>query len=107
MTNKTETIPSPGGFITYVIWAKVAGDSLNWEAFWSSSFSQRQEIRLQFDEVYEHLSGLSDWTPAAEGTKWPDSIYVNYGLVQPPTAKDHFFSIHSEDLQYDDKGWRW
>ncbi|KAJ5531801.1 hypothetical protein N7527_005194 [Penicillium freii] len=128
--DRDDTVPM--GFITYVIWAKVPGDSLDFEAFWSSEFSLRQEIRLQFYEVYEkvkaygyelgtgirkiiydwptktmHLSGLSNPTRAAEGTEWSDSIYVNYGLVRPPTAMDQFFPIRSVDLEYDDKGWRW
>lgn len=50
----------PGGFTTYVVWEKVPGESLKWEEFWgSSSFSERQEIRLKFHEVYEYVL----WAP--------------------------------------------
>ncbi|CAI7611631.1 unnamed protein product [Penicillium discolor] len=122
----------PGGFITYVMWEKVPGESLKWEEFWGSSFFERQEIRLKFHEVYEkveacgyilrtgmrkivyhwptktmHLSGLPHATSTPEGARWSDSRYVNYGLVRPPTAMDQIFPIRSVDLQCDDKGWRW
>jgi hypothetical protein len=43
----------PGGFITYVIWEKVPGESLNIQKFWGYSFSEREEIRLKFREVYK------------------------------------------------------
>ncbi|CAI7580301.1 unnamed protein product [Penicillium glandicola] len=122
----------PGGFITYVTWEKVPGESLDMQGFWSSSFSQREEIRLKFREVYEkleacgyspcpgtrkimydwptqmmHLSGFSHPFRTAEPTQWSDRIYVNYSLVRPPTRMDQYFPITSIDLLYDDKGWRW
>ncbi|KAJ5858182.1 hypothetical protein N7455_009076 [Penicillium solitum] len=122
----------PGGFITYVMWEKVPGESLDWQMFWISSFSKREEIRVKFCEVYKkldaygyhlgtgmrkilydwptktmHLSGLPDTTRTAEDTQWSDSLYVNYGLVRPPTGMYQYFPIPSVDLQYDDKGWRW
>ncbi|KGO77738.1 hypothetical protein PITC_010080 [Penicillium italicum] len=122
----------PGGFVTYVMWAKVPGEPLDMQVFWSCSFSQRQEIRLKFREVYKkleacgysplpqmrkiiydwstqmmHLSGFSRPIRTTEGTQWSDLTYVNYGLVRPPTSLDQFFPITSVDLQYDDNGWRW
>ncbi|OQE08750.1 hypothetical protein PENVUL_c008G03896 [Penicillium vulpinum] len=97
----------PGGFITYVIWAKVPGESLNIQEFWSCMFSQREEIRLKFRKVYEHLSGFSRTIRSVEDSPWSDRIYVNYGLFRPPTSIDQIFPITSVDLQYDDKGWRW
>jgi hypothetical protein len=45
----------PGGFVTYVMWAKVPGESLDMQGFWSYSFSQREKIRLKFREVYEYV----------------------------------------------------
>lgn len=33
----------PGGFVTYVIWAKVPGESLDIQEFWSCSFSRRSD----------------------------------------------------------------
>ncbi|OQE88597.1 hypothetical protein PENNAL_c0016G06596 [Penicillium nalgiovense] len=71
----------PGGFITYVIWEKVLGESLDMKNFWGYSFSEREEIRLKFRVVYN--------------------------LVRPPTAMDQIFPITSVDLKYDDKGWTW
>lgn len=47
--------PVPGGFMIYVMWAKVPGESLDWGVFWSSSFSQRQDIRAKFREVYLYV----------------------------------------------------
>ncbi|CAG8353938.1 unnamed protein product [Penicillium salamii] len=44
----------PGGFITYVIWEKVAGDSLDSGRFWSCSFAEREEIRTLFRRTYDY-----------------------------------------------------
>ncbi|KAJ5487644.1 hypothetical protein N7530_001944 [Penicillium desertorum] len=110
VTNKTKTIPS---------------------LFWGYSFSEREEIRLKFREVYKkvkacgyclcpgikkiiyhrptqmiYLSGFS--SPfRTEDTQWSDRIYCSCSLVRPPTPMDQFFPITSVDLKYDDKGWRW
>ncbi|KAF3014312.1 hypothetical protein E8E15_001807 [Penicillium rubens] len=121
----------PGGFIAYVIWEKVPGESLNTQKFWGYSLSEREEIRLKSREAYKavqacgyglfpgikkiiyhrptqtiYLSGFSG-PYRTEDTQWSDDIYCAYGLVRPPTALDQIFPITSTDLKYDDKGWRW
>lgn len=45
----------PGGFVTYVIWANVPGESLDIQGFWSCSFSKPEEIRLKFRDVYTYV----------------------------------------------------
>jgi hypothetical protein len=43
----------PGGYITYVVWDKVPGQSLNMDTFWDLDLPTRQAIRAKFREVYE------------------------------------------------------
>ncbi|KAJ6190535.1 hypothetical protein N7519_000556 [Penicillium mononematosum] len=114
----------PGGFITYVIWERVPGESLDMQTFWGYSFSEREVIRLKFREVYKKIKACgyclspginkviyhrpTQMIPfRTEDTQWSDRIYCSYGLVRPPTSMDQFFPITSADLKYDDKGWRW
>ncbi|KAJ5193548.1 hypothetical protein N7449_009690 [Penicillium cf. viridicatum] len=59
----------PGGFIMYVIWEKVPGEFIDWEKFWSSSFSQREEIRLKFYEVYEYVLRAPDYNNGPRANK--------------------------------------
>ena len=44
----------PGGYITYILWEKVPGESLNLTGFWRLSFADRQAIRDKFRQVYEY-----------------------------------------------------
>lgn len=44
----------PGGYITYILWEKVAGESLNLTEFWRLPFADRQAIRDKFREVYTY-----------------------------------------------------
>jgi hypothetical protein len=44
----------PGGYITYILWEKVAGDSLNLTEFWRLPFDDRQAIRDTFRQVYTY-----------------------------------------------------
>ncbi|KAJ5506929.1 Major facilitator superfamily domain general substrate transporter [Penicillium expansum] len=97
----------PGGYITYVVWEKVAGDSLDRQTFWSCPFSIRQELRAKFRQVYEklvrfgyrpqfpgsskiiynwatgnmHMSGFRRTVRIDTNKKWDDRIYVNYTLA--------------------------
>lgn len=43
----------PGGFITYVVWDKVPGDSLTEDKFWNLDRQSRDAIRKEFRRVYE------------------------------------------------------
>lgn len=43
----------PGGYITYIVWDKVPGESLSPQTFWNLDLASRQEIRSQFRIVYQ------------------------------------------------------
>ncbi|OQD60501.1 hypothetical protein PENPOL_c023G02585 [Penicillium polonicum] len=123
----------PGGYITYVVWEKVRGDSLDGDMFWSCPFSQRQEIRAKFRQVYEkllqfgcrpglpapskiiydwatgemHISGFGRVIHVDTSTKWDNRIYAGYGLGLKSMEMDHLYPVRSTDVYRDDKGWRW
>lgn len=42
----------PGGYITYILWEKVAGESLNLTEFWRLRLADRKTIRNKFRQVY-------------------------------------------------------
>jgi hypothetical protein len=42
----------PGGYITYVVWDKVPGESLSEEEFWELDLEPRQAIRDKFREAF-------------------------------------------------------
>lgn len=44
----------PGGYVTYILWEKVPGESLDVDKFWRLSFSDRQAIRDKFRQVYTY-----------------------------------------------------
>lgn len=44
----------PVGYITYILWEKVAGESLDLTDFWRLSFADRQAIRDKFRQVYTY-----------------------------------------------------
>ncbi|KAJ5403068.1 uncharacterized protein N7487_008964 [Penicillium crustosum] len=41
----------PGGFITFVVWEKVAGEPLDYDGFWNMNYNMRDSIR--------YISGVS------------------------------------------------
>lgn len=45
----------PGGFITYLVWEKVPGESLDYEEFWKMSLRSRNAIRAKFRKVYPYV----------------------------------------------------
>ena len=42
-----------GGYIKFVVWEKVPGESLTREYFWSLDPTAREEIRVRFRAAYE------------------------------------------------------
>jgi hypothetical protein len=44
----------PGGFVTYIVWEKVPGDSFDPAKFWLSSFDERQAFRDKFRRVFTY-----------------------------------------------------
>lgn len=45
----------PGGFVTYIVWEKVAGDSLDLIKFWLRPFGERGAIRDKFRRVFTYV----------------------------------------------------
>ena len=43
----------PGGYITYLVWDKVPGQSLSRELFWSFNKPKRDLIRRKFRATHE------------------------------------------------------
>ncbi|KAJ5528584.1 hypothetical protein N7527_001977 [Penicillium freii] len=45
----------PGGFVTYIVWEKVPGDSFDHLKFWLRPFNEREAIRDKFRLVFTRL----------------------------------------------------
>ncbi|CAI7674975.1 unnamed protein product [Penicillium discolor] len=56
----------PGGFITYVIRKKVPGEPLDFTRFWNCTFSERQNIRVKFRQIYEYVAYAIAKVPRAD-----------------------------------------
>ncbi|KAJ5774791.1 hypothetical protein N7457_009687, partial [Penicillium paradoxum] len=128
-----ETDLVPGGYILYLVWEKVPGESLDFHRFWSCPFSERQEFRAKFRRAYEtlvrfgyrpqmpglpkiiyewatgemHISGFRCAVPTDPSQNWNDLIYVQYSLALATTAMDKYYPVKSTDLYHDAKGWGW
>ncbi|CEJ58336.1 hypothetical protein PMG11_06995 [Penicillium brasilianum] len=115
----------PGGFIQYVVWEKVPGESLTEELFWSLDRPTRDDIRAKFRAAYEELlrydvapqlsriskiiydhstgdiriSGFQRGWPILDKEQWSDTLYVAYDLAEPP-EEDLDWSQHPEN-------WKW
>ncbi|KAJ5704585.1 hypothetical protein N7536_000274 [Penicillium majusculum] len=50
-------IPMDGteGFITFVVWEKVAGEPLDYDEFWNMNYNMRDSIRRKFRATYPKL----------------------------------------------------
>jgi hypothetical protein len=46
----------PGGYIMYVVWEKVPGDSLDPKEFWNLPYNKRQIIRDNFKKAYTFVA---------------------------------------------------
>lgn len=49
----------PDGYITYLVWQKVPGESLEYDKFWAMSFRSRKAIRAKFCELYPYVPATS------------------------------------------------
>ncbi|KAJ5142875.1 uncharacterized protein N7515_001662 [Penicillium bovifimosum] len=104
----------PGGYITYVVWDKVPGESLSPDEFWRLDFEARQAIRDKFREVFPkltkhgflpcmgslskiifdkatgnmHLSGFSRAAHSEAIEEWDDKYYKLFHLAEPPKTVD-------------------
>ncbi|KGO40751.1 hypothetical protein PEX1_049770 [Penicillium expansum] len=123
----------PGGFVTYVIWKKVPGEPLDFTRFWNCTFSERQNIRVKFRQIYEmllpfdyqvwvpsstkiiyewstgemHISGFKDATNRFLDKVWSDAHYALHNLVLVDPSIKSYFPIESINLYRDDNGWEW
>ncbi|KAI2731856.1 hypothetical protein CBS147332_995 [Penicillium roqueforti] len=123
----------PGGYITYLVWEKVPGDSLDRKGFWSYPLSKREEIRHKFCEackklvkcgyrplmsvsskiIYDwnngemHISGFSNAVRIDTSEEWIDRIHIWYSLVLKSKEMDQFFPVTATDVLVDKESWRW
>ncbi|KAJ5700581.1 hypothetical protein N7536_003594 [Penicillium majusculum] len=100
----------PGGYITYLVWDKVPGQSLSRELFWSFNKPKRDLIRQKFRAAHEaltsfgylsiiktpakliwdqdscqlHISGFSTAIKVDPTKKWNDDVYAMYQLRKRP-----------------------
>ncbi|KAF7518879.1 hypothetical protein PCG10_010522 [Penicillium crustosum] len=100
----------PGGYITYLVWDKVPGQSLSRELFWSFNKPKRDLIRRKFRATHEaltsfgylsiiktpakliwdqgssqlHISGFSTAIKVDPTKEWNDAVFAMYQLVKRP-----------------------
>ncbi|KAJ5465563.1 hypothetical protein N7530_009350 [Penicillium desertorum] len=125
----------PGGYVTYILWEKVAGESLNLTEFWRLPFGDRQAIRDKFRQVYRrfllcgympsmagpskiiydkssgqmHICGFKHACPFDEPQQWDDVNYFQYGLIQPSDSPFDWEGTPPETADWfeDGNGWTW
>ncbi|KAJ5426926.1 hypothetical protein N7465_001996 [Penicillium sp. CMV-2018d] len=104
----------PGGYVKYLVWEKVPGESLTEEFFWSLSPPVREDIRVKFRLAFEEMlrcgvkpedsriskiiydqptgnvriSGLRRGWPIRDKLQWSDTRYVAYALARRPNERD-------------------
>ncbi|KAI2791881.1 hypothetical protein POX_c04761 [Penicillium oxalicum] len=114
----------PGGYIKFIVWEKVPGESLTREYFWSLDPTAREEIRVRFRAAYEdvlrcgvkpqmcgiskiiyckksgniRISGFRRGWPILDKLEWSDTRYVEYGLARPHDDRD--WASHPEKWEY-------
>ncbi|KAK4868354.1 hypothetical protein LT330_007076 [Penicillium expansum] len=99
----------PGGYITYILWEKVAGESLNLTEFWRLPFADRQAIRDKFRQVYTHICGFKLASPFDEPQQWGVVNYFQFGLIQPSDSRFDWEGTPPETADWieDVNGWTW
>ncbi|KAJ5554963.1 hypothetical protein N7461_003433 [Penicillium sp. DV-2018c] len=125
----------PGGYITYILWEKVAGESLDLTEFWRLPFAERKAIRDRFRQVYTrflpcgympcmggpskiiydkssgqmHVCGFRQAVRFDEPQQWDDVNYFLYGLKQPSDSPFYWEGTPPDTADWveDDNGWTW
>ncbi|KAJ5543440.1 hypothetical protein N7461_009443 [Penicillium sp. DV-2018c] len=113
----------PGGYVKYLVWEKVPGDSLTKEFFWSLDFPVRADIRIEFRAAYEEMlrcgvepqdsriskiiydqstgnvriSGFRISWPILDKIQWLDTHYVAFGLAKRHNERD--WGSHPENWE--------
>ncbi|KAJ5799627.1 uncharacterized protein N7518_001695 [Penicillium psychrosexuale] len=76
----------PGGYIIYLVWEKVTGDSLDIEQFWMYPSTKRQKIRKNFKKAYNQVLSFKYQpifqTPTKIIVDSNDNVYVLLYLLQ-------------------------
>lgn len=85
LTRQGEEDIVPGGYMTYVAWEKVPGESLNLQQFWNSSFQVREDIRNKFRPLWEYVSQNLTQRYFHELTAIRKLTRIGYRL-SPPTS---------------------
>ncbi|KAF4770945.1 hypothetical protein HAV15_012436 [Penicillium sp. str.  len=114
----------PGGFITFVVWEKVAGEPLGYDEFWNMNYNMRDSIRRKFRATYPkllhggikpciqstsklivdtsteemHISGFSQAAFIEPTEEWSDANFALFGLANPPEKNEWWLGT---------KGWEW
>ncbi|KAJ5800608.1 uncharacterized protein N7518_002676 [Penicillium psychrosexuale] len=120
----------PGGYIIYLVWEKVRGDSLSSQEFWSLPYHRRQTIRKNFKNAYMELlkakykplrstasniildkttgdikiSGFKRAVYVPSDTKWKDFNFVMFFLALN-SSRD--YEHMAKDVEFGKHGWRW
>ncbi|KAL2818526.1 hypothetical protein BDW59DRAFT_175147 [Aspergillus cavernicola] len=115
----------PGGYINYIVWACVPGESIHDKEFWDRDQKYRDEVRERFRESYEELKEFG-WSPTfphlgniifdeatkalhISGFRFPkciidrsppstDMLYAGWGLVEPSEDPDWYINSNK---------WKW
>ena len=51
----------PGGYIIFLVWEKVQGESLDSKYFWSLPYTKRKVIRDNFKKAYKFVTEYIDY----------------------------------------------
>ncbi|KAJ5907804.1 hypothetical protein N7495_000486 [Penicillium taxi] len=122
-----------GGYIMYILWEKVPGESLDFSEFWRLPFADRQAIRNKFRQIYTRfllcgympcmagptkiiydksssqmqICGFKIASPFDEPQQWGDVNYFQSGFIQPPDSRFNWEVTPPEtaDWMKDANGW--
>ncbi|KAJ5920209.1 hypothetical protein N7516_011067 [Penicillium verrucosum] len=127
----------PGGYVTYILWEKVAGESLNLTEFWRlplpivrlsaisfvKSIQSRRflpygympcmasESKIIYDKSsgQMHICGFKLASEFDEPQQWDDINYFLYGLIQPSDSIFYWEGTPPETADWiqDVNGWTW
>ncbi|KAJ5606878.1 hypothetical protein N7537_003497 [Penicillium hordei] len=92
----------PGGFVTYVVWEKVPGDSFDHLKFRLRPFNEREAIRDK------HISGIRFPYRPDEPQEWQDRFFYRFALAPPdrnPGALMPGIERNKADWKEDENGW--
>jgi hypothetical protein len=84
----------PGGYILYLVWEKVRGDSLDIKWFWSLPYNQREKFRKKFQEAYMFVTKHIEYDRVPRANSNQGSFEVRLRAVFVDSVKDHLRQGH-------------